>query len=69
MYNALAHSLEKFTKNTDEINFVILMSDGLDGFKVPTSEIENSCKIFVLPKCLFLLKYLKGSFIDGYWCV
>jgi hypothetical protein len=41
MYNALAHSLEKFTKNTDEINFVILMSDGLDGFKVPTSEIEE----------------------------
>lgn len=41
MYNALAHSLEKFTKNTDEINFVILMSDGLDGFKVHTSEIEE----------------------------
>lgn len=41
MYNALVHSLGKFYKNDDEINTVILMSDGLDNYSSDISEIEE----------------------------
>lgn len=42
MYGALQHCITRFSQNDNELNFVLLLSDGQDGYSPSEDEIQNN---------------------------
>lgn len=42
MYGAVTHSIDMFSPTEDELNFILLMSDGEDGYSPSNDEINNN---------------------------
>lgn len=65
MYGAICHSIGMFTPQDNELNYILLMSDGADGYSPTNEEIQNNIGAACKEKGIVLFSLGLGSGVNA----